>query len=114
MTTLQTTHHLMIISFENSDERISKLRNAFTVENKDIDRQQKIMKRDLSRQRYIKLYATGSNQTFFPIGQFNKMLEWDQKKSLQGLNFQYIANEKDVPVSMLAEQREILLDMLMD
>jgi hypothetical protein len=67
MTILQTTPLLMIISFENSDERTSKIRSAFTVENKDIDRQQKIMKKDLSRQRYIKLYATTTDKTYFPI-----------------------------------------------
>ena len=46
----------MIISYEKTHDKALKLKNLFTVENKDIDRQQRIAKRDLPRLRTIKLF----------------------------------------------------------
>jgi len=63
----------MLVCLEKQSEKWQSLIKAFTVKNKNIDRQENITWRDLSRMRYIKLYSSIWDKVYFPIGQFSSL-----------------------------------------
>lgn len=103
----------MIISYEKTHDKALKLKNLFTVENKDIDRQQRIAKRDLPRLRTIKLFMETWWEYFFPIWQFSKVLERKKEKQLSQ-RLTYLSDSSKVRDDMVMEQHTILLDLLLD
>jgi len=98
----------MLICVKKDSEQWQRLIKLFTVRNKNIDRQERIVGRDLSWMRYIKLYTAINDNIYVPIGRFGKMIE--ERKPLTNL-VQYTGSEENLPdtmIDMLAEQQMIM------
>ena len=66
-----------MIQYTIWSEDWEKFRKLFTVENKNIEKLERVMKRKMPRARFIKLYITEWDKYLFPIWRFNKHLEED-------------------------------------
>lgn len=83
--------------------------SIFKVKNKNIDRQEAITWRDLSRMRYIKLYSTIWNKVYFPIGRFGSMLTKTHPLSFE---FEYTGDDSKAPDGMkwMVEEQKMIMD----
>lgn len=66
-----------MIQYTIWSEEWEKYRKLFTVENKNIEKLERVMKRKMPRARFIKLYIVEWDKYLFPIWRFNKHLEED-------------------------------------
>lgn len=90
----------MLIRIDNND-----MLNAYTVDNKDIERMERIQRRQLPHLRKIKLY---SKKLYVPVGQFSDRLKKTKELSKR---FEYIDNPENVPKDIIDEQDYIMMDI---
>lgn len=76
----------MYAKYSMNDSKAPQLIKAFTVENKNLEREERIAWRELPRKRFIKLYRKKANDYYFPIWCFTKWIVSDRKLS-EPLNY---------------------------
>lgn len=94
-----------MIQYKAGSEDGEKFKKLFTVENKNIEKLERVMKRKMPRARWIKLYIEEKWQYLFPIGRFNKLLTSDPFSLCE---FEWVFPNFKYEWTATDEQQEIL------
>lgn len=99
----------MIIYRKSDDPQIYDLVRKYTVENKNLAREERIAGRQLPRKRWIKLYHQQKEHFFFPPGQFSDILQPWPKLEVPLVYDTTVKDDNNLQMhDMIDEQNEIL------